>query len=111
MTEQTIPPEDITSDDKLWAALAYVFSPVIPVIILLLEERKERPYIKLHNMQALVLGIVLWVVNIPLCFIIVGICTSFLTMVLMIYLGVKAYQGETIEIPVITDFVRKQGWE
>ena len=110
MTEQTIPPEEITSDDKLWAALAYIFSPIIPVIILLLDEKKDRPFIKAHNMQALVLGVVLWVVNVALSFIFIGICTSLLTLVLMIYLGVKAYQGQTLEIPVVSDFVKNQGW-
>lgn len=110
MTEQTIPPEEITSDDKLWAALAYIFSPIIPVILLLIEEKKARPFIKAHNMQALVLGVVLWVVNVALSFIIVGLCTGLVTLVLMIYLGVKAYQGQTFDIPVVTDFVKNQGW-
>lgn len=110
MTEQNIPPEGITSDDKLWAALAYIFSPIIPIIILLLEEKKDRPFIKAHNMQALVLGIVLWVVNVALSFIFIGICTGILTLGLMIYLGYKAYQGEMVNIPVVTDFVKNQGW-
>jgi len=110
MTERSTPPEMITSDDKLWAALAYIFSPVVPVIILLLEEKKERPFIKAHNMQALVLGVVLWVINIALSFVVIGVCTSLLTLALMIYFGVKAYQGQMVQIPVVTDFVKNQGW-
>ena len=111
MTEQTIPPEEITSDDKLWAALAYVFSPIIPIIILLLDDKKDRPFIKAHNMQALVLGVVLYIISgilTPVFF--AGVCTGLLTFVLMIYFAYKAYQGETVEIPVVTDFVKKQGW-
>ena len=27
-----------------------------------------------------------------------------------IYLGFKSYQGEWVEVPVISDFVRNQGW-
>ena len=111
MTEQTTPPEEITSDDKLWAALAYIFSPVIPIIILLLEDKKNRPFLKEHNMQALVLGVVLWIINVALSFVIIGICTGLLTFALMIFYGYKAYQGETIEIPVVTNFVKNQGWE
>ena len=110
MTDQTVSPEEITSDDKLWAALAYIFSPIIPIIILLLEDKKGRPFIKMHNMQALVLGVVLWVINVALSFVIIGICTGMLTFVLMIYFGYKAYQGEAVVIPVVTDFVNKQGW-
>ena len=50
---------DVTSDDRLWAALAYVFSPLVPVILFVMEDKKNRPFIKSHNAQALVLGIVL----------------------------------------------------
>ena len=49
---------EITSDDKLWAALTYVFSPLVPIIIMLMESKKNRPFIRAHNAQALVLGII-----------------------------------------------------
>ena len=35
-----------TDDDKLWALLAYVFSPLVPIIIFLMEDKKERPFLK-----------------------------------------------------------------
>jgi uncharacterized membrane protein len=111
MSDQSTFQGEITSDDKLWSALTYVFSPIIPVIILLMEDKKNRPFIKAHNMQALILGIVLWVINVALSFVFIGICTSGLTLVLMIYYGYTAYQGKLIKIPVITDFVHNQGWE
>lgn len=110
MSDQQIPSAEITSNDKLWAALAYIFSPIVPIIILLLEEKKARPYIKAHNMQALVLGAIALVVNVILGFMVIGVCTGPLTWILMIYFGYKAYQGEQFDIPVITDFVKKQGW-
>ena len=31
-----IPSYEVTSDDKIWAALAYLFSPLVPIIILLI---------------------------------------------------------------------------
>ncbi len=111
MKDQYVAPGDVTSDDKLWAALAYVFSPIVPVIILLMEDKKTRPFIKAHNMQALILGLVLWVINVVLSFVFVGICTSGLTLILMIYYGYTAYQGKYINVPVISDLVKKQGWE
>jgi uncharacterized membrane protein len=111
MTEQQpIQPIESTSDDRLWALLAYLFTPVIPIILLLLEDKKSRPYIKYHNMQALVLGVALAVINIVLSFVIIGFCTTVLTLGLLIYFGIKAYQGEVFEIPVITDFIKNQGW-
>lgn len=96
--------QDVTSDDKLWAALAYVFSPLVPIIILLMEDKKNRPFIRAHNAQALVLGIV----YIILTSITVG-CLGILWFV-MLFWAYKAYQGEMIEVPVVTNFVKGQGW-
>ncbi len=99
-----------TDDDKLWALLAYIFTPIIPIILLLLEGKKDRPFIKAHNMQALVLGVALWVINFVLSFVLIGLCTSILTIGLCIYYGVRAYKGEIFEIPVVTNLVKGQGW-
>ncbi len=99
---------EVTSDDKLWAALAYAFSPLIPILLLLMADKKDRPFIKAHNVQALVTGLVVWVV--------VGVISPFtcgislLGWVVMFYLAYQAYQGNTITIPVISDFVKNQGW-
>ncbi len=97
-----------TSDDKLFAALAYIFSPLVPIIILLIEDKKDRPFIRAHNVQALVAGLVLGVI---LSFLAVFTCgISSLGWLVMFYWAYKAYQGELVEIPVITDFVKGQGW-
>ncbi len=96
--------QDVTSDDKLWAALAYVFSPLFPVIIFLMEDKKNRPFIRAHNAQALVLGIV----YIILTSVTVG-CLGILWFV-MLYWAYQAYQGKTVEVPVISNFVKSQGW-
>jgi uncharacterized protein len=110
MTQQPMNAE-ITSDDKMWTLLAYILSPIVPVIILLMEDKKSRPFIRAHNAQALGLGLVLWIINgvlTPVFF--VGCITGIATLVIMIYYGVKANRGEYFSIPVITDFVKKQGW-
>ncbi len=49
----------ISSDDRLWAALTYIFSPLIPIILLVLDDFKDRSYIRYHSIQALVVGIIL----------------------------------------------------
>ena len=102
MSEQDFP--EATSDDKLWAALAYVFSPLVPVILLLLEDKKDRPFIRAHNVQALIMGIIFTI----LAAVSIG-CLSLLWLI-MFYWAYKAYQGELINIPVVTDFVKGQGW-
>jgi len=105
----------VTSDDKLWAALAYVFSPLVPIILMILEDKKDRPFIQAHNAQALVMGLLLWVINlfiIPIIAIVTLGCGSILWLmwVIMLYWAYKAYQGELVNIPVVTDFVKNQGW-
>lgn len=100
----------ITEDDKLWAALAYVFTPLVPIIILLLDDKKDRPFIKAHNVQALAWGIVLWVLTFILTFVVIGVCVGLAGFALQLYWAYKAYQGEYIEIPLLTDFVKNQGW-
>jgi uncharacterized membrane protein len=103
---------EVTSDDKLWALLAYILTPIVPIIILLMEDKKNRPFIRAHNAQALAWG----VVNIVLGSILSTVlffCFGLPWLVLWaigVFWGIKAYQGEMVNIPVITDFVRKQGW-
>jgi len=96
----------VTEDDKLLAALSYVFTPLVPLILLLMEDKKDRPYIKANLYPALVLG----VVGIILSATIVGICLTFILWVFQLYWAYQVYQGQSVEIPVVSEFVRNQGW-
>ena len=104
------PSADVTSYDKLWALLAYLFTPIIPIVILLMEDKKNRPFLRAHNMQALVIGIVNLVIALFLGWLFFPLCLNGIIFILLIYWGIKAYQGEMVNIPVVTDFVKKQGW-
>jgi len=112
MTEEPLVNEtEPTSDDKLFAALAYVLSPLVPIIILFLEDKKDRPFIKAHNAQALVAGIALSVIVSLVTVVTCGLgVVSIFGWLIMLYWAYKAYQWEYVEIPVITDFVKNQGW-
>jgi len=101
---------EVTSDDKLWALLAYVLTPLVPIIILLMEDKKNRPFLKAHNAQALALGIVSVIISVFLGWTVVLLCAPLLIFIYCIYLGIQAYNGKYVEIPMITDFVKKQGW-
>lgn len=104
-------PGDVTSDDKLWAALAYVFSPVVPIILMLMEDKKNRPFIKAHNAQALVAGVALYLILTIVSVVTCGIgAILFVLWFVMLYWAYQAYQGKEITIPVITDLCKKQGW-
>jgi uncharacterized membrane protein len=100
---------DITSDDKLWAALGYPIF-IIALIMLFMEGKKDRPFIKFHAVQALALNLVLWVVIIILSVtVILAICDPVLWL-LMIWPAVLAYQGKYFEVPLVTKFLRGQHW-
>ena len=109
MSQQTVD-SGITSDDKLWALLSYIFSPLIPLIMLLIEEKKNRHFIKYHAVQSLILGLIEVILYLVLGWIFVGFCLGLVLWIYMIVIGFKAYQGEYVVVPVVTDFMKKQNW-
>jgi uncharacterized membrane protein len=82
----------------------------VPIILLLIEDKKDRPFIKAHNMQALVLGVLSVVIATLLGWLVFPLCLNLGIFIYSIYLGIQAYQGQRVTIPVITDFVKGQGW-
>jgi len=108
MTDQTPINPEITSDDKLWALLSFLITPVIPLVVLLMEDKKNRPFLKHHALPMLIEGCLLILVNIiP----IVGqILMAVGFVVINVLIGIKAYKGEYVDIPVITNFCKNQNW-
>jgi len=104
MADQFTSSEEITSDDKLWALLAYLIGVIFPIIILVMEDKKSRRYLRYHAVQALASQIVLSIITAVTC----GF--GVIVFLVEIYFAIKAYQGEYFEIPLITDFIKKQGW-
>jgi len=101
---------DVTSSDKLWVLLGYIFSPLVPIIVLLMEDKKTRPFIRAHNAQALALGVISLVIAIFLGWTIVLACLPLLIFIYQIYCGIQGYQGKYVNVPMITNFVKNQGW-
>lgn len=104
--EVTAGSTDVSDDDRLWAALAWIpispLWPIIAIILLLMPEKRERPFIQYHAVLALITG----VIGILLSFLCVGV----IILLAMFYYAFKAYQGERVNIPVLTDFAESQGW-
>jgi uncharacterized protein len=111
MSEEQFVDPNITSEDKTWALLAYIFTPLVPIILMLIEDKKDRPFLKAHYPQALAFGIASWVVGGVLTPVVgLGCVIVVAALVFQIIWGIKAYNGEYVNIPLITDFVKKQGW-
>jgi uncharacterized membrane protein len=94
---------DVSQDDKLWAALGYLI-PLIALIVLFMEDKKSRPYIKFNAVQSLVATVVLSILSTVTC----GFGAVLFLIVL--YWAYQAYQGQDVRIPFISDFIRNQGW-
>lgn len=113
--------EQVTDNDKLFAALSYIFWPVA-IIVLLSETNKNRPFQRHHAIQALGLGIAVLIIFIPLICIdlilgqIAGILSClffpvfFVPLAVMLWFAYRAYQGEKFDIPYLTEFMKNQGW-
>lgn len=119
---------DATQDDRLLAALAYgaqLVIPVLPPLILLISEAsKSRPFQRYHAVQALALGLVVWGLGIGLATLatiaaasVIGLlCLCFIVPVMIVlwllplYYALLAYGGKRFRIPGLTQFLQDQGW-
>ena len=102
---------DITSDDRLWAALGYPI-PIIPIIVLLMEDKKNRPFLRFHAIQSIILNIAIYIVITLLTALTLGfggLCAPLVWLVTL-WPAWDSYQGKYTQIPVITDFMKNRGW-
>ena len=110
--------QEVTSDDKLWAALGYPIAP-LALVMLFMEDKKKRAFIKYHAVQSLALSVVLFVVSLVLgcilgllTILIGGLGAGIVSLVWFVTLwpAYEAYNGKYLVLPFITDFIKKQGW-
>jgi len=100
---------DINDQDKLMAALAYPIG-IVALIILLVEDMKNRPFQKYHAVQALAVNVIIFITSIILGWTVILACVPCLIWFVTLYWAYEAYQGKYIEIPGLTNFLRQQGW-
>ena len=111
MSEPFEPPVDVTSDDKLWAAIGYPI-PLLPIIVLLTEDGKNRPFLRYHAIQSLVFNVVIWVAITIISIVTLGIgaiCAPLLWLAVF-WPAYDSFQGNYTEIPALTNFMKGQGW-
>ena len=100
---------EASSDNKLWAALGYPI-PIIPIIVLLMEDKKNDPFLRYHAIQSIALNIVLWVLMVIMGItIVLSLCAPVLWLVTL-YFAFDSFKGNYTVIPVITNFLKGQGW-
>ncbi len=106
-----------------WASMAILFLPVLPVILLLVENNKNQPFQRYHAGT----GVVFWVAAAIFDFVafivylVLGAITLgcgyaclwpifFVPNAIALYYAYEAYLGREPVIPFITEFVRQQRW-
>ncbi len=119
--------KDVTDNDRLMAALAYISQVVIPVVIpavmLLAEESKKRPFQKYHGIQALGFFVAAVIYEVLAAIVFTGLtivtagCLACVLWVLFLlpvvpalYYAYQAYQGLYFKIPLLTDFLVQNKW-
>jgi uncharacterized membrane protein len=101
---------EVSNDDRLWVLLCFLLAPLLPLITLFLEDKKARPFIKYHNVPALILGVVIGIIVAILSAIPVIQCFAPLVWIVELIYGLKAYKGVNTDVPIITAFSKGQGW-
>ena len=119
---------DATNDDRVMAALAYIsqlilpLGFILPVIILISETSKHRPFQRYHAVQSLALGVIIWTLGLiyMLSWITVGwiamLCLCLLLplsialWLLPLYYAMLAYNGKRFRIIGLTQFLADQRW-
>ncbi len=101
--------------ERTLAAVAYILTWITGLIIFLVAD-KDAKYARWHAIQAIGLGVAVFVLAIILNILgfvlgsIAFLLSSLLwlaTIVLIIILAIKAYQGNQLRLPVLADFADK----
>ncbi len=95
-------PGPASESSKILAALGYVL--VVPAIIaLFLDPYKTEKFVRFHAFQAIALWLAAMVLGlVPF----VGVLVGFAAFVYAIFLAVKTWGGEYVEIPVLYGFIK-----
>lgn len=100
------PDLDVTENERVWAMLCWLqimgVWPLVSILVLFLDNTRHSAYIRYHAMLSLMLGVALIPVTILTC----GLGA-------VLYLGyfywaIKAYRGEWVHIPVVSNWVKPQ---
>lgn len=94
---------------KLLAGLSYVYFlwPIVGIIALLLDPYKDEKFVRTHAIQSLALGLAIWLIGGLTAFVLVGFLIIPAGVIYGIILGIKAFQGQTFEVPIIYNLVKQ----
>ena len=89
-------------ENRIWALLAYVLAPVGSLLALVLAP--DDPVLQNHARQSLIAGLVVAGIVMLASVIPFMVCLTplaFVAWAYLVYCGIRAYQGQPVEIPII----------
>ena len=98
----------ISEKERWWAALSYVFSPILPAVLMFIFDMDEYPFIRKHIYQAMVLG-VFFLLVMPII-LPATLCVGGVFWLLLPFYALQAFNGQQISIPWVSTWVKQQGW-
>lgn len=122
------PAPEISNDDRLLSALAWLTLvilqlPIVSIIQLLSAANKERPFQKHHAVTSLLFfaAAIVYEIVAGIAYGILGLVTLgigyiclwplfFVPHLFGLYFALQAYNGKRIELPILSDLGRNQGW-
>lgn len=105
-----VPSPEVTGDDRLWVVLSFLLTPILPLITLFMDNKKDRPFIKYHTIPTLIFGVVEGILITVLQFVPVVNCIIPFIWIINVVYALKANKGVNVDIPVITQFAKDQKW-
>ena len=97
-----------SSNAKLIALLGWIFAP-LGIIAIFLDDYKNDMWVRSHVIQAAAVSIALWVIGWVVIAVTFGLAALFwwiFPLGIQIFYGIKAYNGSSVEVPVIYGFVK-----
>ena len=98
----------ISEKERWWAALSYIFSPILPATLVFILDLNEYPFLKKHIYQSMAMGII-FVLTMPLI-LAATLCIGGLFWLIMPYWGMLAFNGHEIAIPWVSTWIKEQGF-
>jgi len=77
---------------------------------LIADDQRQHPFRKFHAVNSLLFNIVAGLVIAVLSALLIGLCLFPVIWAYQGYVAYKAYQGEWVAVPGLTDLARSQGW-
>lgn len=96
-------------DENIGGMLCYIF--IIGLIFLIIE--KDNRFIRFHALQAVFLGVFLFIVGlilgaIPIIGVLLGLLWTPVVLALMVFMMIQAYKEKYYKLPIIGDLAEKQ---